>query len=211
MNKEAQISIIIVDDHPVVSEGLNSLLQEKEHMKVVGTFTTGEATLDFLKDHYPEVILLDISLPDVNGVDLCRDIKEKYPNVRVLAISNHSERSIIAQMLQSGASGYLLKNSSVEELTRSIVNAVEGNPSLSPAVQAILTQGQGTVYKRPRLTRREKEVLKWVAEGLTTDQIAEKLYISPLTVETHRRNLMHKFGVKNTAALIKTAAEQALL
>jgi DNA-binding NarL/FixJ family response regulator len=205
------ISIIIVDDHPVVTEGLRALLEKKSNLDIIGCFTTAAETLQFLADRKADVVLLDISLPDANGADVCLRIKTLYPSTCILAISNHNERSIIAQMLQNGASGYLLKNSSAEELTRSILSAIEGNLALSQEVQLILAQSDPSFRQAPRLTRREKEVLKWVAEGLTTGTIAEKLFISPLTVETHRRNLMQKFEVNNTAALVKIAMEQKLL
>lgn len=205
------ISIIIVDDHPVVTEGLRALLEKKGNLDIIGCFTTATETLQFLADRKADVVLLDISLPDANGADLCLKIKTLYPSTCILAISNHSERSIITQMLQNGASGYLLKNSSAEELTRSILSAIEGNLALSQEVQLILAQSDPSFRQAPRLTRREKEVLKLVAEGLTTGTIAEKLFISPLTVETHRRNLMQKFEVNNTAALVKIAMEQKLL
>lgn len=205
------IRIIIVDDHPVVNQGLRSLFKQKDELNIVDCFTTGKAALNFLNKQTIDVILLDISLPDADGVELCYEIKRTYPDICILAISNHSERSIITQMLQNGASGYLLKNASIDQLTESITDAINGKPSLSQEVQSILVQSQESVKKRPRLTRREKEILKLVADGLTTDLIADKLNISPLTVETHRRNLRHKFEVKNTAALVRSAVEQRLI
>lgn len=205
------ITIIIVDDHPVVIEGLRSLLEKKDRLEIIGCFTTGKETLEFLNSRTADVVLLDISLPDMNGADLCLKIKMLCPATCVLAISNHNERSIIAQMLQNGASGYLLKNSSSKELTRSILHAIDGRLALSSEVQSILMQSEASFRQMPGLTRREKEVLKMVAEGMTTTGIAEKLFISPLTVETHRRNLMQKFEVSNTAALIKTAMELKLI
>lgn len=205
------ISVILVDDHPVVMEGLRSLLEKNKSLEILGCFTTGRDTLDFLSRRAADVVLLDISLPDMSGTDLCRQIKADEPRTCVLAISNHSERSIITQMLQNGASGYLLKNSSSEELTQSILSAIEGNLALTDEVKTILARGETSYKALPRLTRREKEVLRMVAEGMTTAAIAEKLFISPLTVETHRRNLMQKFEVNNSAALIKIAVEQKMI
>ena len=207
MNK-ARISVILIDDHPVVMEGLRSLLDKNQGLEIIGCFTSGKETLEFLTRRSVDIVLLDISLPDMSGTDLCLKIKANDPRTCVLAISNHSERSIITQMLQNGASGYLLKNSSSEELTRSIMGAIEGNLSLTDEVKSILARGESSYRMLPKLTRREKEVLRMVAEGMTTAAIAEKLFISPLTVETHRRNLMQKFEVNNTAALIKMAVEQ---
>lgn len=210
MNERA-ITVIIVDDHPVVMEGLRSLLEKNESLEIVNCFTSGSETLDWLKHQSADMVLLDISLPDINGADLCLKIKKMYPSTCVLAISNHNERSIIAQMLQNGASGYLLKNSSGEELIRSIMDAIQGHLTLSMEVQSILANGDLSFRQMPRLTRREKEILKMVAEGMTTADIGDKLFISPLTVETHRRNLMQKFEVSNTASLIRIAMEQKLI
>ncbi|HLR37293.1 MAG TPA: response regulator transcription factor [Chitinophagaceae bacterium] len=211
MNDIQQISVILVDDHPVVMEGLRSLLEKNEMLDIVGAFTTGKATLNFLENHEVNVILLDISLPDRNGTALCSEIKEKYPRVCILAISNHDEHSIITEMLRNGASGYLLKNASSKELTEGIQQAIEGELVFSDEVKKILAKGSSSAKPLPKLTRREKEVLKWVAEGMTTTSIAEKLIISPLTVETHRRNLMQKLKVNNTAALIRVAAKHELI
>lgn len=208
---ENKITIIIVDDHPVVSEGLRFLLQKQENLQVVGCFTDAKETLDFMDSHSPDLVLLDISRPDMSGTDLCRKIKSRSPRTRVIAISNHSERSMVTQMLQNGASGYLLKNTSSVELVNSILSAVEGNLVLNDEVKSILSQGESSFKELPRLTRREKEILKMVAEGMTTASIGEKLFISPLTVETHRRNLMQKFEVSNSAALIKLAVENHLI
>lgn len=205
------ISLIIVDDHPILTEGLRAMLEKKDHLDIIGCFTTAGETLQFLAGRKADVVWPDISLLDANGADLCLKIKTLYPSTCILAISNHNERSIITQMLQNGASDYLLKNSSAEELTRSVLSAIEGKLALSQEVQLILAQSDLCFRQAPRLSRREKEVFKLVAEGLTTGAIAEKLLISPLTVETHRRNLMQKFEVNHTAALVKIAMEQKLL
>lgn len=210
MNKEL-ISVVLVDDHPVVMEGLRALLEKNISLRILAGFTTGKETLDFLQKQEVDVVLLDISLPDMSGMDLCLKIKRMFPRICILAISNHDERSMISGMIQNGVSGYLLKNSSSEEISHSIQQAIEGHLVLSEEVQHILAKGEISKSCRPKLTRREKEVLKLVAEGMTNTQIAEKLFISPLTVETHRRNLNKKFDVSNTAALIKLAMEQKLI
>lgn len=211
MQTNNTIKIIIVDDHPVVTEGLRYLLQKKNNLDIIGCFTTGRETLAFLKENTADVVLLDVSLPDMNGDILCLEIKNHYPSTCILVVSNHSERSIIIQMLQNGASGYLLKNSSSDELTRSILSAIEGDLALTDEVKSIIAKGELSFKSLPRLTRREQEVLKLVAGGMTTSEIAEKLFISPLTVETHRRNLMQKFEVNNSAALVKIAMEQKMI
>jgi DNA-binding NarL/FixJ family response regulator len=206
------LTVLIVDDHPIVVEGLRSLLQTKPGITLVQSFANGADVVPFLAAHPVDVVLLDISLPDVSGIDLCREIKKNHPQTKVLALSNHSEHSMIAQMLQSGASGYLLKNAPAEELLKAIEEIATKTVFLSQEVQKVLldayTHTQNTA---PVLTRREREILQWLAQGHTTNAIADGLFISPLTVETHRRNLMQKFEVGNVAALIKKAVDYKLV
>lgn len=212
MQPPDKIKVIIVDDHPVVMEGLSSLLSGNESIEVAGCFTNGADAISFVEHNETDVALLDITLPDINGIDLCFAIKKIDAAIKIIAISNHNERSIILQMLQNGAGGYVLKNTSREVLVNSIMNALDGQLVLSPEVQAILAQpAPSDIKKIPNLTRREKEILKLIAEGLITSQMAEKLYISPLTVETHRRNLIQKFEVNNAAALISVAKDYGLI
>ncbi len=211
MNVSA-LSVLIVDDHPIVVEGLRSLLQNKPEVSIAHSFTNGADVLPFLSENDVDVVLLDISLPDISGIDLCRQIKKAHPDTKVLALSNHSEHSMIAQMLQSGASGYLLKNAPADELLKAIEGVTTQKVFLSNEVQKVLLQAySNTQDAAPLLTRREREVLQWLANGHTTNAIAEGLFISPLTVETHRRNLMQKFEVSNVAALIKKAVDYKLL
>lgn len=207
-----KLSIALVDDHPVVIEGLCKLLDNKEHLQVAGSFTTGDAFRQFMKANKVDVVLLDISLPDVSGMDLCKDIKLLYPATCVLILSNHSERSIILQALQHGASGYLLKNASSAELIACIQEALSGQITFSREVKEIIARPSATELKGiPALTKREKEILHLISEGITTTGIAEQLSLSPLTIETHRRNLLQKFDVKNVAALIKIAVQHGLV
>ena len=207
-----KVKVIIVDDHPVVMEGLSSLLSRNDSIEVIGCFTNGNDVINFLANNSTDVVLLDITLPDVNGIDLCFTIKKIDGDIKVIALSNHNERSIILQMIQNGACGYLLKNTSSQELIISIMNALDGHLAFSREVQSILAQpGRSDIKKIPNLTRREKEILKLIAEGLITSGIAEKLYISPLTVETHRRNLIQKFEVNNTASLVSMAKDYGMI
>lgn len=206
------IRIAVVDDHQIVIQGLKSLLVNHEEIEIVGSFTSGLTFMTFLKDHFVDVVLLDIMLPDANGMELCKEIKLISPNTRVLALSNHTERSIILQMLQNGANGYLLKNISVEELVKSIYEALSGGLAFSKEVKEIIAKpSQNELRGVPQLTKREKQILQLIAEGKTTIVMADQLYLSPLTVETHRRNLLQKFEAKNVAELIRVAAEQKLL
>ncbi len=208
MNSEP-INIIIVDDHPMVIEGLKSLLVDREDMRVVETFTKGNEALAYLSTQPRGIALLDISLPDINGTELCGKITEANHHVKVLGMSTYSEVSIIHQMIQHGAKGYLLKNASMDELVRAILLVHDGNMYFSPEVQKILAEF--SIKDQPKLTRREREVLELIAAGTTTQQIAEQLFVSPLTIETHRRNLMQKFGVNNAPAMIRAAIEQKFI
>lgn len=203
------INIMIVDDHPMVIEGLRSLLADQEDVRVVHTCTQGEEAMRLLAENPVDVLLLDISLPDVSGTDLCARIAAAFAGTRILGISTYSEASLIYQMIQNGAKGYLLKNASADELVRAIRLVQDGYVYFSPEVQKILAEF--SVKDKPQLTRREKEVLVLIAEGTTSQQIAEKLFVSPLTIETHRRNLMQKFGVNNAPAMIRAAIEHNLL
>lgn len=212
LHKEDSISLVIVDDHPVVIEGLLKVLEHRAQIHIAGCFNTAKALLEYLQTGKTDIILLDIELPDQSGLDLCRTIKSLSPDTCVLALSNHSERSIITQMLQNGASGYLLKNAAPEELIACIHEAVNGQVTFSKEVKEIIARPAANAWKDvPRLTKREKEILQLISDGETTVDIAARLSVSPLTIETHRRNLLQKFDVKNIAALIKIAVQQRLI
>lgn len=204
--------MLIIDDHPVVQEGLKSLLHDKPEIELSGCFALGLEALSFLEHNSVDVILLDISLPDINGIELCKRIKQLDKEVKILGLSNYSERSMIMQMLQNGANGYILKNASAEELLQAIRQVLNNRIILSQDVQKALASPVTKEFiDTPQLTRREKEILQLIADGLTTSEIASRLIISPLTVETHRKNLMQKFKVNNAAAMIKAATDCSLL
>lgn len=209
---EKKISLLIVDDHPVVLEGMRSLLQDYDQVSVEGTCVNGEETLAFLEKCQIEVVLLDINLPDISGIELCKQIKQRYPAVYVIAISNYNERSMITKMLQHGATGYVLKNASAQDLINAIETVFRKTLFFSPEVQqSLFDAALENVEDLPKLTRREKEVLRCIGEGKTTNEIGEKLFISPYTVETHRRNLMQKFEVSNAASLVRLASQYGLI
>lgn len=202
------IKILIVDDHPVVAEGLRKLIQDSKIAEVVGVAGSGKACIDFLKWEKPDIIFLDINLPDASGLDLCKTIKEKNPAQKILALTTFNERSVVSKMLDNGADGYILKNSESDEILEAVKEINAGNKFLAVEVEAILKKKteDGMI-----LTRREKEVLNLIADGLTNQEIAEKLFISPLTVDSHRKNLITKLGARNTASLIKLAVEKGLI
>ena len=202
----------IVDDHPIVIEGLKTLLQHETNLQIVGGFGKGNDLLSYMNLNKVDLILLDITLPDINGMDLCQMIKKKSVKTIILIVSNHTERSIIMETIQNGASGYLLKNSSVEELRSCIAEAVQGKICYSKEVIEIISRpSQNQLRGRPQLTRREKQILTLIAEGKTSQVIGQELFLSPLTVDTHRRNLMQKFNVKNVAELVMAASQQQIL
>lgn len=205
-------TLAIVDDHPVVIEGLTKLLSKKSAFEIVGSFTNGYDFMTFFKNTPCKVVLLDIILPDMNGIDLCREIKRMSPDTVVLALSNHEERGAILKMLENGASGYLLKNAAIEELQACINEALNGQIAFSKAVKEIIARPQLDVEKVPvKLTVREKEILGLIASGITTPRIAEMLFLSKFTVENHRKNLLHKLHAKNVAELINSATRQGLI
>ncbi|WP_313260681.1 response regulator transcription factor [Sphingobacterium sp.] len=205
-------SIAIVDDHSLILQGLVSLLGRIRSYEVSATFTKGTELLQFLRTDPVDIVLLDISLPDINGLDLCLEIKRIAPDVIILGLSNHTERSVILQLMQNGASGYLLKNIDIVELEKCLDRAVNKQMVFSSAVQEIIANPTGSdLPLLPKLTKRETEILKLIALGKTSVQIAEELFLSPLTIETHRKRMMSKFKTKNMMSLIKITTENRLI
>lgn len=207
-----EIKTAIVDDHPIVIEGLKTMLANEKNLSIIGGFCTGADLLAYMASQPLDLILLDVTLPDISGIELCQKVKELSLSTRILILSNHTERSIIMQAIQNGASGYLLKNSSIEELRHCIAEAIKGNICYSREVMEIISRpNKNELQGTPRLTRREKEILALIASGKTSQIIGQELFLSPLTVDTHRKNLIQKFGVKNVAELIMAAAQQQIL
>lgn len=202
------VKVFIVDDHPLVIEGIKSLLSDVPDIQIVGAANDSFEALQFLKNNMVDFVFLDINLPDVSGIELCKRITEKFPHINSVALSTSHERSHIARMMQNGAKGYLLKNASKEEIITAIHQVQAGGYSVNVNIPAPPTD---QAAKIPFLTRREKEVLKHIAEGMTNPQIADKLFVSPATIKTHRENLLMKFEVTNTAALIHLASQHGLL
>lgn len=195
--------IFIVDDHYMIIEGIRSLLQNEKEFEWMGHAMNATSCMGFLQLHKPNIILLDINLPDINGIDLCKEIKAKYPKIQIIGLSSFNQQSYINKLMESGASGYVLKNATREELIDAIETVMEGEKYLSEEAALIIKKNEGS--KIPIITRREKEVLLLISEGLTNNEIATKLFISSTTVDTHRKNLLSKFEAKNTATLIKKA------
>jgi DNA-binding NarL/FixJ family response regulator len=205
------ISVYIVDDHSVVIEGIYSLLQREKNIEVIGYATNADNCVQYFLRHTADIILMDISLPDMSGIELCKLIKTSYPGIMVLALSTFNEGTYVRKMMENGASGYLLKNAGRQEIIDAIQLVMKGKIYFSfeagHALKAITEQQDAT----PPITKREKEVLAEIADGLTNQQIAGKLFISIDTVESHRKNLYSKLNVKNTAMLIRFAVENNLV
>ena len=203
---------MIIDDHLMVIEGLKALLAGYRHIHVASSFTHGQEALVFLETNVTDVVLLDVSLPDINGIEMCRRIRTHYPTTKVLGLSTYGEPSIINQMIEHRVSGYLLKNATADELVRAIYCVYQNQRYFDAEIQKVLdSMVPKSSEAPPRLTRREKEIIQRIADGQTTHQMAEALFISPLTVETHRRNLMKKMRVSNSASLIKLALKSMII
>jgi DNA-binding NarL/FixJ family response regulator len=206
------INVFIVDDHPVVIEGIHSLLQNEKDIAWVGQAMNAQSCLGFFVNNTADVVLMDISMPGMDGMELCAVMKEKYPGIMILGLSTFNQGLHIRKMMENGASGYILKNSSKEELINAIHAVHDGYIYFSgEAGMALQEYQRSSKTELPVLSNREKEILGLIAEGYTNPQIAEKIFLSPFTVDSHRKNLLAKLNVKNTAALIKFAVEQKLI
>lgn len=202
------IKVFIVDDHYLVIEGIRSLLQNERGIEWVGHAMNAESCLAFLNRQEPDVILMDINMPGKSGIDLCKEVKEKYPAVFVVGLSTFNQQSFVEKMMENGASGYVLKNASKEEIMEAIGVVVKGKTYLSFETAQTMKSAQDN---KIILTRREKEVLELIAEGMTNNEIAGKLFVSVATVDTHRKNLLAKFNARNVASMIKTAVQQKVI
>ncbi|MRI00785.1 response regulator [Kriegella sp. EG-1] len=209
------IKVAITDDHLLVMQGIESMLQFESSIKITGKYPSAGKTLEALSVEQPDVLLLDINLPDTNGIDLCKQLKILYPELKIIALSSHEDTNFVKRILKNGANGYVLKNTSKEELIEAFETVLSGGQYLQKTIQQkLLNQSLGTQKRnilKPKLTRREKEVLAAICEEMTTQEIAEQLFVSPKTVETHRMNLISKLGARNSVGLVKIAIEQELL
>ena len=203
------IQILLVEDHSLVIQGISTMLEKNEEIECTGIFKNGKDLLAKLKSYQPDVILMDINLPDYNGIDLCKEVKEKYPSVKVVALSINNQPGIIKKMIDSGASGYVLKDAEQYEIIEAIKTVMKRKQYFSQSAVTLLKQPENNGL--PPLTRRERDVLERIAEGLTNQQIAQQLFVDVSTVSSHRKNLLAKYNVQNTAALIKLAITEKLI
>ena len=210
------IRIIIADDHTIVRHGLTRLLQQDSDVEVVAQAQNGHATVELARELSPDIVVMDVGMPDLNGIDATQQILRENPKIKVLALSMHSGRKFVVAMLKAGASGYLLKDCALEELTTALQTIMSGKIYLSPVITDIVVD---SYVRQPAeseksafsvLSQREREVLQLMAEGNTTKQIALHLHISPKTVEGHRLRLMSKLDIDNVAQLTKYAIQEGL-
>ena len=205
------VKIILADDHRILREGLRALLDKKAGMEVVAEAEDGKTTVKLTHELKPDVVIIDISMPDLNGIDATRQIVNASPHVKVIALSMHSDRKFVREMLSAGASGYLLKDSAFEELDTALATVVNNQTYLSPRIADTVIRDYlgkidtGESGVSPSLSTREREVLQLLAEGRTTKEIASKLCLSIKTIETHRKQIMDKVGLSSVAELTKYA------
>ncbi len=205
---EYMYRILIVDDHPLLADGLRSLITEYRLSQAPSTASSAAECRRLLRSSPFDLVLLDINLPDASGIDLCKEIIESCPGIKVLAITSFSEFSFVNRMMTNGASGYVLKNAMPEEFVKGIETVMKGDIFLCHEVDILMNK---TTEKHIFLTRRESELLRLITEGYTNQEIAEKLFLGNETIKSYRKNLLFKLNVKNTAALVRYAIEQKLV
>jgi two-component system response regulator NreC len=210
------VRIILAEDHRITREGLVNLLQERPDMEVVGEAENGREAVRLAKELAPDLVIMDVTMPDLNGIDATRIITTGSNNTKVIALSMYSDKQFVQGMIQAGASGYLLKDCAFEELVSAIKAVIQGDTYLSPGIAGIVVQDYLTKLTTDRssadtvLTNREREVLQLIAEGNSTKEIAARLTVSVKTVETHRRQIMEKLGIFSIAELTKYAIREGL-
>ncbi|WP_284459941.1 response regulator transcription factor [Chryseobacterium sp.] len=206
------IKVAITDDHPLLLEGLKNILGNSDTIDVVDCFKSVSEMNAGLAKQAVDILLLDINLVDTNSIELIQPLKKKYENLQIIMLSVHNELPVINSTLSEGALGYIQKNASVSEILEGISTVYSGDRFLCSQTRSVLEKKSSDgLHKVPKLTRREKEILAEAAKGLTTNQMAEKLFISPHTVESHRKNLIEKFQTSNLSSAIKLAIEYGLI
>jgi len=210
------VRILLADDHKITRQGLRALLEKQQDIEVVAEAENGRAAVRLAAEIAPDVVIMDVSMPDLNGIEATRQIVEKSPDIKIIALSMHSDSTFVTEMLKSGAAGYLLKDCAFEELARAIRAVIDNKTYLSPAISGVVVEDYINRLTRPDfsgpdiLSDREREVLQLMAEGGSTKQVALKLHISVKTVETHRRQIMSKLDIHTVAGLTKYAIRKGL-
>jgi DNA-binding NarL/FixJ family response regulator len=208
--------ILLADDHAIVRHGLSESIEQQDDMKVVGQANDGRMTVELAGELKPDIVVMDISMPYLNGFEAAREILRDNPNIKIIALSMHSSKRFVSEMLKAGASAYLLKDCEFDELIKAIRVVAQGKTYLSPTISDVVIDNfvksdeEETSSVFSTLTQRERQVLQMIAEGNTTKQIANSLFISPKTVEAHRLNVMNKLEIDNVAQLTKYAIQEGL-
>jgi DNA-binding NarL/FixJ family response regulator len=212
------IKVLLAEDHTIVRKGLRSLLENQDDIKIIGEAENGREAVEMVERLHPNVVLMDISMPSLNGIEATRRIKKKCPKTKVLILTMHSTEEYAFQILQVGASGYVVKKAAPEELVSAIYSVHQGHTFLSPSISRDVideylkkAETKAEVENLELLTNREREVLQLIAEGHSNREIAEILYISIKTVETHRTHIMNKLNIHNTAALTQYAIRKGIV
>ena len=210
-----KIKVVLADDHSVVRKGIKMLISGDEDIEILGEAASGTEALQMVKSLEPNIIITDISMPGMSGIELAEKIKTEYPSTKVLVLSTHNDEEYILRSFEAGALGYLPKDTEEDEFLAAIKTVADGDVFYTNEVSNILTK---SLIKQKRsfddtrdLTEREKEILKLIVEGLSNKEIGDKLFISVRTVDTHRRNIMDKIEAKNTAELVRKAIEDKLI
>lgn len=214
-----KIRILVVDDHPLARFGIKNQLKEVEDLVIVGEAEDGEAAMQKVKELHPDVVILDLFIPVLSGFEVVKLVRKDFPDVHVMILTAYEQEEYLHQALEFGAEGYLLKSAEKEELMAGVRAVSKGERAFSPRIKEFIVKGYLTNRDSNRsnqlppssLTTREKEILDLVSQGLTNQQIAEKLFISSRTIDTHRTNIMHKLGVHDVAHLVRYAIEHGLV
>jgi len=210
------VRILLADDHGIIRQGLHSLLDKQPDMEVVAEAEDGRRALDLVQELVPDIVIMDVTMPNLNGVDATRQIVDRFPKVKVIALSIHSNRRFVADMLKAGASGYILKECLFDELIRAIRTVTTDSIYLSPRITSIVIDDYVSIMPDDEvsissvLTDREREVLQLLAEGKSTKQIALALHVSTKTIEANRRQIMEKLDIHSVAELTKYAVREGL-
>lgn len=207
--------LILVDDHVMFREALRTMLVAEAGIEVIGMAGNGREAIGLVRDLNPDIVILDIGMPDMNGVEATAAIVGRYPQIKVIALSTHSDRRFVGEMIKAGASAYVVKTAASTELLRAIRAVAQGQSYLSPQVTDGVMRGsvedpECDGFRQPELTRREREVLKLLAEGLRSSSIASRMHVAPTTIDVHRRNLMRKLNLHTVAELTKYALREGL-
>ena len=204
------IKVGIVDDHPMIIDGLRTALEADTNITYIGSAPHAAGLYALLQQKQPDIILMDINLPGKTGIELCKEVKEKFAAINIIALSTSNQAGTIRKMMDNGASGYLLKDSSKTEILQAINQVMQGKVYISFSVsQALKNKHPQNVL--PAITKREREVLELIANGYTNPEIAKKLFLTAATVDTHRTNMLMKFNAKNTAELVKLAVSNGFI